>query len=64
VVWLKAERRYGVLLGPAKRGGSRLGSSQMNQADFDARKLARRVAKVPQDQCDDYIRSARRQRQA
>lgn len=60
VVRLKAERQYGVVLGPPKRGrGSNVSSSYISDAERMARREARRVAAIPQDQFDGYIRGAK-----
>ena len=62
VVRLKAERKYGELLGPAKTGGVRethvSGSHVMTDAERQAARVARKVAKVPDEVFDGYLENA------
>lgn len=56
---LKAERKYGKLLGPAKPGNPggkpNVTGSNVSGADRKARNSARRIAAVPQEKFDDYV---------
>jgi hypothetical protein len=60
VLRLKAERRYGELLGPAETGrpeGNVTGGHVSSDVERKARKQARKVAAVPQGAFDDYVAS-------
>jgi hypothetical protein len=52
---LRAERRVGELLGPAKRGGTRSSNSSLLDSEKMVRTRARAVALVPPDVFEDYI---------
>lgn len=53
---LRAERRWGELLGPAERGGDTTASnSRLDARDYVARQRAREVAAVPPDVFDRYL---------
>lgn len=61
VVRLKAERKYGELLGPATAGGKRDGhvtGSHVGPAERKAASRARQVAQVPDDVFDCYLEKA------
>ena len=55
---LRAERRYGELLGPPTDKGGRRTVSGTNSSDRFAQHQARKVAAVPQDKFDAYIEQA------
>lgn len=60
VVRLKAERKYGELLGPAEPGGNsnRVTGSHTEPAERKAASRARQVAQVPDEVFDGYIEKA------
>lgn len=60
VVRLRAERRYGELLGPATTGGQRKGhvtGSNVGGAERAVQNKARKVAAIPQKAFDKYVKS-------
>jgi len=52
---LRAERRYGELLGP-KRPGKRT-SDRLSEVEHKSRERARKVAAVPAEKFEDYLSS-------